>query len=382
VTRPLRALVDAEALRHNLRQVRTAAPGRGVIAVIKADGYGHGLLRVAHALAEAEAFGVACLDEALRLRGHGVRKPLLLLEGFFEPAEIEPIVQHGLDVVLHHPWQVEALESARVAGPVRVWVKLDTGMHRLGFPAEQAPALWQRLTASGNVAAPVRFMTHLARADEREDPATRLQLERLRVGLAGLPVEVSVANSAGVLAWPESHGDWVRPGIMLYGVSPFPGRVGVDEGLRPVMTLETRLISVNRCPPGAAVGYGGGWVCPEEMPVGVAAVGYGDGYPRHVPTGTPVLVNGRRVPLIGRVSMDMVTLDLRPMPQARPGDRVVLWGEGLPAEDVAKAAGTIAYQLLSGLTTRVPRVTVGETGEGVGSAGASIPATPVSRGRT
>jgi alanine racemase len=359
VTRPLRALVDTDALRHNLHQVRAAAPGRRVIAIVKADGYGHGLLRVAAALAEADAFGVACLDEALRLRAHGVRKPVLLLEGVFEPTELEPVVRHGLDVVLHDPWQVEALEAARLVAPVRVWVKLDTGMHRLGFPAEQALALWQRLTASANVAPPVRFMTHLARADEREDPATRRQLERLRAALAGLPAEVSVANSAGVLGWPESHSDWVRPGIMLYGVSPFPGRIGAQEGLRTVMTLETRLIAVNRCPAGEAVGYGGAWACPEDMSVGVAAAGYGDGYPRHASAGTPVLVNGRRVPLIGRVSMDMLTLDLRQAPQARPGDRVVLWGEGLPAEEVAQAAGTIAYELLSGLTTRVPRVSVG-----------------------
>jgi alanine racemase len=201
-------------------------------------------------------------------------------------------------------------------------------------------------------------MTHLASADDPADPATGRQLARLAAALAGLETEVSVANSAGVLAWPQCHAEWVRPGLMLYGASPFAGRTGADEGLRPVMTLETRLIAVNRIAAGEAIGYSGTWTCPEDMPVGVAAVGYGDGYPRHAPSGTPVLVNGVRVPLVGRVSMDMITLDLRPVPDARPGDRVVLWGEGLPVEEVARSAGTIAYPLLVGLTARVPRVGV------------------------
>jgi alanine racemase len=345
------------------------------MAIIKADGYGHGLLRAADALGAADAFAVACVDEGLRLRAHGVRHPVLLLEGVFEAEELDPAARHGLDLVVHHPWQLEALERVRLPQPVRVWVKLDTGMHRLGFPAEAAGALWARLRVSANVAPPVRFMTHLACADDRDDPATGRQLACLRAALAGLPAEVSIANSAGLLGWSESLADWVRPGVMLYGASPFPGRCGREEGLIPAMTLETRLIAVNRCAAGEAVGYGATWRCPEAMPVGVAAVGYGDGYPRHAPSGTPVLVGGVRVPLVGRVSMDMVTLDLRPVPDARPGERVVLWGEGLPVEEVAGAAGTIAYQLLSGLTTRVPRVTLGvralagETGRRAGCAG-------------
>jgi alanine racemase len=359
VSRPLRALVDADALAHNLERVRQAAPGRRVIAVIKADGYGHGLLRVADALDGADTFGLVTLDEALRLRTQGVRKPLLLLEGVFEAAELDTVARHGVDVVLHHRWQVDALESARLPAPVRVWVKLDTGMHRLGFPPAEARALADRLRGHGNVAPPVRFMTHLASADDPEDPATGRQLARLAAALAGLEAETSVANSAGVLAWPDTHAEWVRPGLMLYGASPFAGRTGADEGLRPVMTLETRLIAVNRIAAGEAIGYSGTWTCPEDLPVGVAAVGYGDGYPRHAPSGTPVLVNGVRVPLVGRVSMDMITLDLRPVPDARPGDPVVLWGEGLPVEEVARSAGTIAYPLLVGLTARVPRVGVG-----------------------
>lgn len=361
MSRPLRALVNADALAHNLDRVRQVAPGRRVIAVIKADGYGHGLLRVADALDGADTFGLVTLDEALRLRAHGVRKPLLLLEGVFEAGELETVARHGVDVVLHHRWQVEALESAQLPTPVRVWVKLDTGMHRLGFPAGEARALADRLRGHANVAPPVRFMTHLASADDPANPATTRQLARLTAALAGLEAEASVANSAGVLAWAESHAEWVRPGLMLYGASPFAGRVGADERLRPVMTLETRLIAVGRVAAGEAIGYSGTWTCPEDMPVGVAAVGYGDGYPRHAPSGTPVLVNGVRVPLVGRVSMDMITLDLRPIPDARPGDRVVLWGEGLPVEEVARSAGTIAYQLLVGLTARVPRLPANAT---------------------
>jgi alanine racemase len=360
VSRPLRAVVDPDALASNLRRVREAAPGRRVMAVVKADGYGHGLVRVARALRDADGFGVASLEEGLVLRAEGVRRPVVLLEGFFSADELEPIARNALEVVVHQPYQVELLERVRLATPVRVWLKLDTGMHRLGFPPGEAQALARRLETAASVRGPLRFMTHLARADERADPATPRQLERLRQGLHGLAGEVSVANSAGLLAWPEARADWVRPGIMLYGLSPFPDRTGRDDGLRAAMTLESRLIAVNGCRRGEAVGYGGAWVCPEDMPVGVAAVGYGDGYPRHAPPGTPVLVNGKPVPLVGRVSMDMVTLDLRGQPDARPGDPVVLWGPDLPAEEIARGAGTIAYELVTGLTSRVPRVECAE----------------------
>lgn len=364
MSRPLRAVVDPEALASNLRRVREAAPGRRVMAVVKADGYGHGLVRVARALRDADGFGVASLEEGLVLRAEGVRRPVVLLEGFFSADELEPIARHALEVVVHQPYQVELLERVRLATPVRVWLKLDTGMHRLGFPPGEARALARRLEAAPSVRGPLRFMTHLARADERADAATPHQLERLRQGLHGLTGEVSVANSAGLLAWPEARADWVRPGIMLYGLSPFPDRTGRDDGLRAAMTLESRLIAVNGCPRGEAVGYGGAWVCPEDMPVGVAAVGYGDGYPRHAPPGTPVLLNGKPVPLVGRVSMDMVTLDLRRQPDARPGDPVVLWGPDLPAEEIARRAGTIAYELVTGLTSRVPRVECAEVRQG------------------
>jgi alanine racemase len=355
MTRPARALIDLDALGHNLRRVRQVAPSPRVIAIVKAEAYGHGLARAAGALDEADALGVASVEEGARLRDAGCRKPILLLEGFFSPDELEPISRLGLDVVLHHRLQLEWLEVASVPKPVRVWVKVDTGMHRLGFPPSEVADAWGRLGRSSNVAGPVRAMTHLACADDRDDPRTHEQVARFAKTLEGIRAETSIANSAGILAWPQTHADWVRPGIMLYGVSPFIEGNGVDEGLEPVMTLSTRLIAVNRCHAGDAVGYGATWRCPEAMSIGVAAAGYGDGYPRHLPNGTPVLVNGRRVPLVGRVSMDMITLDLRTQPDARTGDPVVLWGPDLPVEEIARRAGTIAYELLCGVTSRVPK---------------------------
>ncbi len=346
--RPLVAEIDFGALRHNLRRVREQAPGCPVVAVIKADGYGHGLIRAAQALADADAYGVACIEEALTLREAGVHQPILLLEGFFGTDELEVIAGKKLIPVIHHPWQLEALERTRLSAPLQAWLKMDSGMHRLGFPPAGIPEARRRLAASGKVRDGVVLMTHLASADDREDATTLRQLA-LFDEVVGEETEYSIANSAAILGWPQACRGWLRPGIMLYGVSPFLHGEGREWGLRPAMTLRSRLIAVNRYPKGAAIGYGGSWRCPEPMPVGVVAVGYGDGYPRHAPSGTPVLVNGERVSLVGRVSMDMITVDLRSQPQARVGDPVVLWGEGLPVETVAAQAGTIAYELLCGV---------------------------------
>jgi alanine racemase len=226
-------------------------------------------------------------------------------------------------------------------------------MGRLGFTPEQVPGVIERLAACPRVAAPLRLMTHLACADDPADPATRAQLERMGAIAERHPLEISIANSAGVLGWPQAHAHWVRPGIMLYGISPFPGRRGPDDGLVPVMSLESHLIVVRQARRGARVGYGGGYVCPQDMRLGVIAAGYGDGYPRHVASGTPVLVNGVRVPIAGRVSMDMIIADLRDQPAARPGDPVILWGHGLPVEEIAERAGTIGYELVCQVTGRV-----------------------------
>ncbi|MGM0593880.1 MAG: alanine racemase [Pseudomonadota bacterium] len=353
--RPTRVTIDLCALRHNLQQVRRVAPQSRIMAAIKANGYGHGLERVAAALQGegVDAFGVASLEEAERLRRAGIDTPITLLEGFFHPDELPMIADQRLELVLHHPQQIAQLYHHRFDDPQPVWLKLDTGMHRLGIAPEQVPAQWRALQQHPQLA-PLGQMTHLACADESGDAVTERQLALFRQLTAELDGAKSAANSAGILGWPASHGDVVRPGIMLYGVSPFVAGRAVDHGLRPVMNFRSSLIAVNRVRKGERIGYGGTWVCPEDMPVGVVAAGYGDGYPRHAVNGTPVLVNGQPVPLVGRVSMDMLTVDLRQQPRARIGDPVVLWGEGLPAEAVAEAAGTIAYELFCGVTQRVP----------------------------
>ncbi|MFO1372025.1 MAG: alanine racemase [Candidatus Competibacteraceae bacterium] len=354
--------LELEALVHNFQRVRAAAPGRRVAAAVKAEGYGHGLVRVARTL-NADAFAVACSEEALSLREAGITQPVLLLEGVFEAAEQSLCARYGLEIAVHHPEQVRMLEGARLERPVRVWLKVDTGMHRLGLAPETVAAIFQRLRDCPAVAPTIGLMSHLARADERQSDYTHQQLQAFENATSGLPGERSLANSAGILGWPQTHYDWVRPGIMLYGASPFVDSLAADEDLRPVMTLHTRLIAIKRLRKGDPVGYGGTWACPEEMDVGVAAVGYGDGYPRHAPSGTPVLVNGREAALLGRVSMDMISLDLRRHPDARIGDPVVLWGEGLPVERIAQAAGTISYTLLCGVTARVKREVIPADGE-------------------
>jgi alanine racemase len=351
--RPATAVIDLAALRHNLAVARQRAAGARVVAVVKANGYGHGAARLLPALGEADMLGVACIEEALALREAGAVQPILLLEGVFEASELPLCARLGFEIVVHEPGQVSMLEAARLERPFRAWLKVDSGMNRLGFRPEDAPAVFGRLQECAVVAGGIRLMSHFASADEPADPTTRTQIDRAAAALEGQRLERSLCNSAGLLAWPEAHAEWVRPGIMLYGVSPLAGRTGADEGLRPVMTLETRLIAVKEVPAGEAVGYAGTWRAPAGTRIGIAAMGYGDGYPRHAPSGTPVLVNGARASLAGRVSMDMLAIDLGGQPEARVGDPVMLWGEGLPVETIAAAAGTIAYELLCGLTGRV-----------------------------
>lgn len=354
--RPTRVEIDLGALRHNLGVARAAAPGARTMAAVKADGYGHGLVRVARALeGSTDALAVACIEEALTLREAGIDSTIVLLEGFFRPEELPLLQAHRIESVVHHQGQLDLLANSVLNGAVRVWLKVDSGMHRLGFAPEAVPHAWERLQQCG-AAVPVGFMTHLACADDRGDGTTVKQLALFRNATEGLGGMHSIANSAGLLGWPASHAHWSRPGVMLYGVSPFLGGRGPEEGLRPAMTFRSELIAINHLREGDAVGYGGTWVCPEPMPVGVIAAGYGDGYPRHAPSGTPVLVNGQRVPLVGRVSMDMLTVDLRTLPDASVGDPVTLWGQELPVEEVAEAAGTIGYELLCGITPRVRRI--------------------------
>jgi alanine racemase len=353
MARPTSATIHADALRHNLSQVRARAQSSRVMAVVKADGYGHGLERVARALSGADAFGVAALSDAERLRAAGLSQPIVLLSGFDDTDDLPQLRRLNVETVVHHGTQLEMLEQAPPGEPIRCWLKLDTGMHRLGFAPESVRDAYARLVAMPAVADDIVLMNHFASSDEFNNPQTRQQLRIFGEATAGLPGRRSLANSAAVLGWPDAHFDWVRPGGALYGISVVEGTSGADFGLRPAMTLATRLIAVNRIGKGERIGYSATWQCPEDMPVGVAAIGYGDGYPRHVPAGTPVLVNGHRADIIGRVSMDLMTIDLRGQPDAQPGDPVVLWGEGLPVETIAAAAGTIGYEPVCSITRRV-----------------------------
>lgn len=352
MTRPARARIDLRALQHNFRRVQQAAPHSKIIAIVKAHAYGHGLVRVAQALSVADAFGVACMEEAVTLREAGCDRPIVLLEGLFSPADIMLINGYRLDVVIHSLHQVEMLEQGGLSRPLDIWLKIDTGMHRLGFKPAAVAAVAERLRNIPQVAT-LRFMTHFACADDLSSAETAAQIRRFNATPGAGAAERSLANSAGVLGWPDAHCEWVRPGIMLYGSSPLAGQGAAALDLQPVMTLGTELIAVNAHTRGEAVGYGGDWVCPRDMHIGVAAIGYADGYPRHAPGGMPVLVNGRPAAIAGRVSMDMICIDLGDQPDARIGDTVELWGEGLPVDDVAAQAGTISYELLCGVGSRV-----------------------------
>lgn len=342
--RPARAVIDLTALQHNYRLARLHSPGRA-LAVVKANAYGHGAVACAHALAaDADGFAVACIEEALELRAAGIRLPIVLLEGFFHPDELQLCVEHDLWPVIHAVWQLEQLEQAQLKRPLQCWLKLDSGMHRVGFFPHEYAAVWQRLRASTNVAEIV-MMTHLARADEEGREHTRQQLQAFDTATRGLPGLRSLSNSAATLGWPEMASDWTRPGLMLYGSSPF---VEVKEtALQSVMSLESQVIAVRELPAGEAVGYGARYTTSGPTRIGVVALGYADGYPRHAGNGTPLLVAGQRVALAGRVSMDMLTVDLTAVPQADVGSPVVAWGRELPVAEVAAHADTVAYTLLT-----------------------------------
>ena len=356
--RPAQALIDLAALRHNYQLARQCSGGKA-LAVVKADAYGHGAVVCAQALqAEADGFAVACIEEALELRAAGITQPILLLEGFFEASELALIDQHQLWCVVHSLWQLDAIEQARLSRPLRVWLKLDSGMHRVGLFPEQYQAAYQRLQASGKVDKIV-LMSHFARADELDCTRTEEQLAVFNAAREGLQAEVSLRNSPAILGWPQVPSDWVRPGIMLYGATPFEQAQALAAQLKPVMTLQSKIISVRELPVGEPVGYAARFVAERPTRVGVVAMGYADGYPRHAPTGTPVAVDGQLTRIIGRVSMDMLTVDLTDLPQAGLGSRVELWGAQVLASDVAAQAQTIPYQIFCNLR-RVPRLYSGQ----------------------
>ncbi len=350
------AVLDLSALRHNLKRVRQCAPNSKVMAVIKANAYGHGLIRIANALNDADGFAVARVDEGVSLRQHGIEQRITVLEGYLTAEELRLQHRFRLEPVLHTREQLDILESAELPngdGSLAVWLKLDTGMHRLGFDVSEFKSIYERINHCKAISKPVPLMMHLANADDLTDTKTKRQITLFERTTAEFEGERSIANSAGILSWKQSHSDWVRPGIMLFGVSPFPDRVGENDGLKPVMSFYSRLLAVKRLKTGDEVGYGSSWACPRDMMIGLVAVGYGDGFPRHAITGTPVMVKGHRVPLVGRVSMDIITVDLSIYSDARVGDPVMLWGPELAVEEIARHSSTIPYTLLCAITQRV-----------------------------
>jgi alanine racemase len=350
MSRPIRARIDLQALKNNLRVARRTASAR-IMAVVKANAYGHGLLRCAEALDEAEGFALLDVRDAIALREAGFRQTILLLEGFFGAEELPLLAEYELSTVIHSSQQLAMLEAYPRRGTLDVWLKLNTGMNRLGFTPEQFPAVMEKLK-SHRAVREITLMTHFATADEAEGVAEQLELFKGLTSNHRLPR--SLANSAALLRHPAAHGEWVRPGIMLYGASPFADASAQQLGLQPVMTLTSELISVRELKAGDRVGYGGTFRADKTMRIGTVACGYADGYPRHAPTGTPILVNGQRTRTLGRVSMDMLAVDLSDLGDAAVGSPVVLWGEGMPVEEVAAAAGTISYELTCALAARVP----------------------------
>ncbi|MDR3391544.1 MAG: alanine racemase [Sulfuriferula sp.] len=360
MTRPLFAHIDTDALQHNLTISRKHAGNARIMAVVKANGYGHGLARVAQALWAADGFAVASLEEAVQLRDLGWRKPILLLEGIFAANEIAECAERQLSVAIHHFDQIRMLQTVKPAQPFALFLKLNSGMNRLGFKPQNFPQALAQLQALPEFA-DITLMSHFATADDEHGIAEQLQV--IQDCFNGLSYPVSIANSAALLRYPVTQGHWVRPGIALYGASPFAEMTAEAFDLRPVMTLYSRIIAVQTLIAGNALGYGRTWIADRPTRIGVVACGYADGYPRHAPTGTPIMVDGRITRTLGRVSMDMLFVDLTDLPEANVGSPVVLWGTGLPVEMVAEAAGTISYELLCARAQRVPvhELTEGET---------------------
>lgn len=352
MSRPVLATIDLAALRQNLAVARQAAAGSRLWSVVKANAYGHGIGRVWQSLLETDGFALLNLEEAILLREQGWKKPILLLEGFFHEDELPIIDQYRLTTSVHSNWQIQALAKARLSAPLDIYLKMNSGMNRLGFQPDQVHNAWQKLRSLDNVGE-MTLMAHFADAETTEGIAGPLQ--RIEQAAEGLDCARSLANSAATLWHPQTHHDWVRPGIILYGASPSGQWQDIaSSGLQPVMTMTSEVIGIQHLTAGSAVGYGGQYRASGEQRIGVVACGYADGYPRHAPTGTPVLVDGMMTQTVGRVSMDMITVDLTPCPQAGIGSQVELWGNNVKIDDVAAAAGTVGYELMCALAPRVP----------------------------
>ena len=357
MSRPTTATLSTANLLHNVTTIRAAAPRAKLLAMVKANAYGHGLIQTAQKLAaHVDALGVASIDEALQLRNAGIQSPITLIEGIFEPAELPIAAQQNFTVVFHTRSQLDWLAATKLTSSLSAWLKIDTGMGRLGFLPEDAPAALHALTTSPNIRQPVGLMSHFARADEPAEAQNRDQIACFEKFAAAHNGPKSLCNSAAIFSFPDQHYDWVRPGLALYGGAPVSGHTAAALGLKPVMTLHTRLISVKTLRRGQPVGYGARFICPEDMPIGIMAAGYGDGYSRATRTGAPILIDGIRCQIAGRVSMDMAAIDLRAHPGAKVGSKVILWGEGLPVEEVALHTDSINYDLLTGLQPRAKTI--------------------------
>lgn len=355
-----KVIVDLDAIRSNFSLACNLAPASKNIAVVKADAYGHGAIQVAIALqSQAPAFAVATLEEAMQLRDASIQKPILVLEGLCSSDGIEVAAQNDLWLMMHNHEQVANLAAAKLRAPLGCWIKVDTGMHRLGFDVDELPAVLERMQSTPHFNERTVLCTHLSSADDRSSDKTESQAARAKECASTHQLPLSICNSAGILAWPETHADWNRPGYMLYGNSPFSGPDDYAEQLKPAMTFTSRLLSIRQVSEGSSVGYGGRWTASRESTIGTVGIGYAGGYPRSAADGTPTLVNGEIAPLVGTVSMDMITIDLTEHASVAVGDTVVLWGDGLSVNEVAKHSNTIGYELLTRPSTGVETIYVG-----------------------
>ncbi len=340
------ARINLVHLKNNLAAIRKLANSSKVMAVVKADAYGHGMLEICNSLSDADAFSVAYVNEALVLRANGIKQPILALQGFSSPNDLQNAIEHNIQVVIHHPEQLKILKSISNTVSLDVFVKIDTGMHRLGFAPQEFNNIFAELKSFLSPKSKIRLMTHLACADEVDNAATQQQLEQFELVTKDTSCEQSIANSAGILAWPQSHRDWVRPGLILYGINPMQNlNISPPIELHPVMSLHAPLISIKPCKKGEKVGYGGDFCCPSDMVIGIIAIGYADGYPRHLNSTSYVFIGAKQVPIVGRISMDMIAIDLTAM-DTRVGEIVELWGENILVSEVAQHAETISYELL------------------------------------
>ena len=360
MSRPTSAIIDLKALRENFYLAQQLAPNSKSMPMVKANAYGHGIIEVANALADsAPAFGVACIEEALALRKANIKQPILLLEGPHSADEIGIAEKHGFWLMLENHNQLQAILSAHLSNPISVWLKLDTGMHRLGFKPEDLQHIYKQLSDSANVADDIVLATHFACADDLESDFTDRQLQCFNSAIDTLdfPAPTSLANSAAILGWPSIEDNWQRPGYMLYGASPFSKPQKNADQLQQVMHFQSAVISIRNISAGESVGYTANWTAQRNSIIATVAVGYGDGYPRHAPNGTPVLIDGVRCPLVGRVSMDMITVDITDLnTDIKIGTDVTLWGPALSVTEVAMHCGTIGYELLTRMPARVPRI--------------------------